>query len=150
MLLAMVQTRVEEMNRLAVEGIPPTEPVLNRLQSQIHAAFRVAAGMDAAQGETVLLRIQNALQTQQQAMLQGEGDASQMMEQTRLMLQEQLQLVDQGLEDPQGFQEMFQGGEESEPGGPEAGGQGSDVTPGGPGEPQGPGTPGGQGNGNKP
>jgi hypothetical protein len=158
MLMEMVQTRIEEMNMLAAEGTPPTEPVLNRLQSQIHSALQVAAGMDAAQGQTVLLRIQTSLQTQQQAMLQGEGESAQVMEQTRLMLQEQLKLVDQGLTDPQAFQEMFQNGEDAGQGGTDAG-NGPNEEPGtgepqdGPGTPGGPATtPGGQGGsgGNKP
>jgi len=143
MLLEMLQTRVEEMNMLAAEGTPPTEPVLNRLQSQIHEALQVAAGMDAVQGQAALLRIQTSLQTQHQATFQGEGESAQIMEQTRLVLQEQLHLVDQGANDPEAFQEMFQGGQDTGQSGTDQE-NGPDDTPDGAGEPQqGPGAPGG-------
>ena len=107
LLMQMSQTRVEEMTGLVDNGIPVPNKVQDRLQDQIHQTLMLAADMDDAALTQTLLQLRDQLQTQDRIMEQLQTHASvdtePLLTQTRSMLQTRLQLVDQGLADPQGF-----------------------------------------------
>ena len=112
LLMTMAQTRVQEMNALAEMGIAPPEQVQLRLEQHLRQTLQLAAGMDDETRNQVLLQLQERLRTQEHIMEQLQTHANPgngaVLTRTRLMLQSQLHLVDQGLADPQGFRYMIQ------------------------------------------
>jgi len=107
LLMHMSQTRTEEMAALAEMGIPAPEQVHERLQQQIQQTLMLATNMDDAALTQTLLQLHEQLQTQERLMTQlmthANAETEPLLTQTRLMLQTRLQLVDEGLADPQGF-----------------------------------------------
>ncbi|MFL7870166.1 MAG: DUF5667 domain-containing protein [Anaerolineales bacterium] len=107
LLMQMSQTRVEEMTGLVDNGIPVPDQVQDRLQDQIQQTLMLAADMDDVALTQTLLQLRDQLQTQDRIMEQLQTHASldtePLLTQTRSMLQTRLQLVDEGLADPQGF-----------------------------------------------
>ena len=176
-LMQLAQVRVQEMTALVEQGQAVPEQVIERLRQHIETALQLAASQNDQDMQTSLLQIQTQLQTQEQVMTQLQTSASgvdqPILEQARVMTQEQLRLADQGLEDPLTFRNRnrFQGNfaigtpiptltgipsETLTPGAPGYGpGPNAQPTPGAgnptPGTGNGPGpnpTPGGSGNGN--
>jgi len=143
MLLEFVQTRVEELIQLTALGVTPPAYVTERLQLHIDQALQVAAGMEDAAMQGALQQIHTNLQTQAQVMTilqtQSQGEATQILEQTRIMLETRIRMVDDGLADPQGFRNTIREEKQDEfPGTPGPGyGPGPSGTP----------EPGGKGNG---
>jgi len=107
MLMNMAQTRVEEMAALAEEGVIPPDQVRVRLQEQLQQTLNLAAEMDDVTLTQTLLQLRDQLQTQDRIMQQlqthVDAETDPLLTQTRLMLQDCLRLVDDGLVDPQGF-----------------------------------------------
>lgn len=107
LLMNMAQTRVNEMAALTDEGVTAPVQVRERLQQEIEQTLKLASGMDDADLTQTLLQLRDRLQTQDRIMQQLQTHVSTetepLLTQTRQMLQIQLQLVDQGLADPQGF-----------------------------------------------
>lgn len=107
LLMQMSQTRVEEMAGLVDNGIPVPDQVQERLQDQLQQTLMLAANMDDATLTQTLLQLRDQLRTQDRVMEQLQThvttDTEPLLTQTRLMLQTCLQLVDEGLADPQGF-----------------------------------------------
>lgn len=137
MLLELVQTRVEELIQLTALGVTPPANVTERLQLHIDQALQAAAGMEDAALQGALQQIHTNLQTQAQVMTilqtQSQGEATQILEQTRTMLETRVRMVDSGLADPQGFRNTIREEKQNEfPGtpGPGYGPGPSDGTPG--------------------
>ena len=111
LLMNMAQTRVQEMAALAEMGITPPDQVLERLEQHLHQTLMLASAMDKATLEQTLLQLRDRLQTQdrimEQLQLHVDTETEPLLTRTRQMLQIHLQLVDQGLADPQGFQYMM-------------------------------------------
>jgi len=111
LLMNMSQTRVQEMAALAEMGITPPDQVRERLEQHLHQALQIASNMDAATRDQILLQLRDRLQTQDQIMKQLQlhvnAETEPLLTRTRQMLQTQLQLVNEGLADPQGFQYMM-------------------------------------------
>jgi hypothetical protein len=111
LLMNMAQTRVEEMAALAEMDVVPPDQVRERLAEHLHLALVLAADMDTATREQVLLQLHDRLQTQDRIMEQLQTHANAKTEplltQTRQMLQTNLHLVDEGLADPQGFHDKM-------------------------------------------
>jgi hypothetical protein len=111
LLMNMAQTRVGEMVALAEMGITPPDQVREQLEQHLHQALMLAANMDEAARDQTLLQLRDRLQTQdrlmEQLQLHVNTETEPQLTRTRQMLQTQLQLVDQGLADPQGFQYMM-------------------------------------------
>ena len=107
LLMNMAQTRVEEMAGLVEQGVPIPAQVQERLQQQIQQTMMLAVGMDDDDLTHTLLQLRERLRTQERTMTQLRTNASTETEpaltQTRQMLQNCLQLVDEGIADPQGF-----------------------------------------------
>lgn len=97
LLINMAETRVEEMAALSAMGITPPDQVRERLEKQLQQTLLLAADMDEASREQVLLKLRDRLQTQ------ASEKNEPLMSETRQVLQTNLQLVDEGLTDPQGF-----------------------------------------------
>ena len=92
----------EIQNQLAV-GEAPEEVLQLRLQNQLELALRLAAGLPPEEAPGALLRVQTAFQNQLRAAeaWQIAGPAGeQVREQVRAMLQERLNLCEEGLQDP--------------------------------------------------
>lgn len=107
LLMNMAQTRVEEMAALAENGLPTPAKVHERLQQQIQQILMLATEMDDSALTQTLSQLRDRLQTQERIMEQLQThvdvDFDPLLTQTRLMLQSQLHLLDEGLVDPQGF-----------------------------------------------
>jgi len=107
LLMNMAQTRVEEMAGLVEQDIPVPAQVQERLQQQIQQAMMLAVGMDDDDLTQTLTQLRERLRTQERTMTQLQTNASTETEpaliQTRQMLQNCLQQVDEGIADPQGF-----------------------------------------------
>lgn len=105
--MAMAQTRVEEMMGLSKENTPIPPQVGERLQAHIHQTLMIAAGMDEASLTQTLSRLGEQLKTQEQIMAhlqeQTSAETVPLLAQIRQMLQNRIQLVNNGLADPQGF-----------------------------------------------
>ncbi|MDO9347937.1 MAG: DUF5667 domain-containing protein [Anaerolineales bacterium] len=135
MLLEFVQTRIEEMIQLTALGVTPPANVTERLQLHIDQALQVAAGMEDAAMQGALQQIHTNLQTQAQVMTilqtQSQGEATQILEQTRTMLETRVRMVDSGQADPQGFRNTIREEKQDEfPGTPGPGyGPGPSETP---------------------
>lgn len=111
LLMNMSQTRVKEMAALTEMGITPPDQVRERLEQHLHQTLELAADMDEATREQVLLQLRDRLQTQErileQLQLHVNSEIEPLLTRTRQMLQIHLDLVDEGLSDPQGFQYML-------------------------------------------
>jgi hypothetical protein len=112
LLMTMAQTRVQEMAALAEMGIVPPDQVRERLEQHLRQTLQIAANVDDATCERILLQLRDRLQTHdrlmQQLQTQVSTETEPLLTQTREMLQTQLRLVDEGLADPQGFRYIMQ------------------------------------------
>ncbi|MFH2103493.1 MAG: DUF5667 domain-containing protein [Chloroflexota bacterium] len=107
LLIQMMQTRVEEIIALYNAGEVVPGEVMTRLEQHIQQALQVASGMEDAQMRGTLAQLQLELQIHAQVMTnlqaQSQGEESQLLAQTRTMLETRIRIVDTGLVDPQGF-----------------------------------------------
>ena len=112
LLMNMAQTRVQEMTALAEMGITPPDQVRERLEQHLQQTLKLAADMDEVTGEQTLLQLREQLQMQdrimEQLQLHVDADIEPLLTRTRQMLQTHLQLVDEGLGVPQGFQHQME------------------------------------------
>lgn len=150
LLLQFAAERVSEMNQLAAQGITPPVETAARLESQVSRALQLAAQLGDEEMLPALERIRFQLEQEAQSLSEG-GEAGQVLQQTRYMLQEQILVVDEGLADPEQFRNQVQAGQEQTPGsqttplpsgtptpqgsGSGGSGQGGTSTPGGSGGP---------------
>jgi hypothetical protein len=127
LLMQFVQTRVQEMNAMAMEGETPPAQVTQRMEQHIQQALQVAAGMDDDAMQGALERIRTTLQEQERLMIQAQAqtdeETSQAMTQARETIESRIRMVDEGVADPQGFrntirteQELHTGWTETPPG----------------------------------
>jgi len=111
-LMELAQVRTYEMAVLIEQGETIPEQVAQRLNLHIETALQLAAGQGDEEMQGSLLQIQSQLQTQEQVMTQLQTNASEngqpALEQARVRTQEQLQLANQGLEDPLAFRNRYQ------------------------------------------
>lgn len=116
MLMELANLRIEEMYMLAMEGSTPPAEVTSRLETHIQEALQVAAGMDSQSMQGALEQIHTELMLQQQLMQimqnQSSGEISQVMEQTRTMVENRIRMVEEGMGNPQGFQNSVRTEEE--------------------------------------
>lgn len=146
LLMDMAQTRVDEIAALSKMGITPPDQVSKRLEKHLSQALLLAANMDGPARDQVLLKLRERLQKQErileQLQTQAGTETEASLSRTRQMLQSDLQLVDEGLANPQGFPTKIKNQVQPD--------QDKEVGP----EPKGKGEPGGQpsgdpaGNGN--
>ena len=105
--LEFTDRRVAEAVKLQAAGKPVPEGVMTRLQQELEAALRVAAGMDDPQLVQALVQIRQEAEVQVQtvvsAMNGGLKQGNPTLERIQERLQEQTRLAAAGEADPQGF-----------------------------------------------
>jgi len=124
LLMQFVQTRVNEMNELAAQGVTPPAETQERIEQHVRTALELAAGMDDDAMQAALLRIRAQLEAQSQSLADGTS------EQVRMMLQAQLQRVDEGLADPAAFRNAIRNQEQAGETATQVPGQQATPTPG--------------------
>ena len=112
-LMELVQIRLQEMTRLAEIGEPVPDRVRLRLEQHIQQALKICTNMDDPTLERTLLQIRDRLRQQDREMEKLQlhtQDGQQLLTQTRAMLQERLQLVEDGLANHETFRNRVQNG----------------------------------------
>lgn len=112
-LMELAQIRMQEMAQLAEIGEPVPEQVRLRLEQHIQQALQTCTNMDDPTLERTLLQIRDRLREQDHDMEQLQlhtQDGQQLFTQTRAMLQERLQLVEDGLTNHEAFRNQVQNG----------------------------------------
>lgn len=112
MLMEQEQMRLQEMQRMAEDGIiPPVEGAV-RMQERLQRALQIASQLDETSQLAMLQQIRTRLQTQEQQMLQLEqGTCTEcipVLRQTREMLQLHLGEVENGFAEPGALQDQNQ------------------------------------------
>lgn len=127
-LMELAQIRIQEMTSLQQDEQPIPDQVRLRLEQHIQQALQLCAQMNDPEMERALLQIRERLEVQVQEMAQLRSQAQQqgtpnpqqlqLMTQTQTMLQQRLQVVDEGLQNRELFREQvqnnFQNGQEDE------------------------------------
>jgi hypothetical protein len=115
--LALANQRALEIGTLIQEGelVPPV--IATRLQEHMQLAFNLAAGMDDESVQTAsLLELKRQILDQDRVMGQtrsnAPGDTDPVLEQLRWQNQNQLKVVEAGLENPLQFQMRFHSGDQ--------------------------------------
>ena len=120
-LMELAQIRIQEMTRLVDAGEPIPDQVMLRLEQHIQQALQLCVTMDDPALERTLLQIRDHLRVQVRGMEQlhlQTQDELQVQTKTRTMLQERIQLVEEGLLNHEIFrnqvQNSFQYGQDDE------------------------------------
>ncbi len=113
-LLELAQTRVQEMSRMVEAGQTPPDQVRQRLEQHLQQAFQVCSNMDDAALDRTLRQVRDQLQQQERDMERLQTHAGQaaqpILERTRMMLQERLQLANDGLRNHEMFRNAVRNG----------------------------------------
>lgn len=112
LLLNYADRRVDEIANLLAEGEPVSQEVQERFQEQMANALKVAAGMDdesmVKYMALIQLRANNQLRIVTQIQLENPGTGAMTQQRVRSVIEEQLSVLEMGLQDPQGFANQFQ------------------------------------------
>lgn len=110
--LAYADRRVSEIAALMAAGEPAPEQVANRLENHLRQALQLAAGMDGDALPPTLLQIRTHTRSQERLMEMMHSNmpaaADPVLARVRLMLRQQINLVEEGLADPQNFRNRLQ------------------------------------------
>ena len=112
-LMELTQLRVQEMIQLAETGEVIPDQVKLRLEQHIQQTLQICSTMDDATLERTLLQIHDRLQQHDRDLEQLQlhtQDQTQLLTQTRTMLRERLQLVEDGLTNHEAFRNGVQNG----------------------------------------
>jgi hypothetical protein len=113
-LMDLTQARIQEMTRLADANQAVPDQVRQRLQDHIQQALQVCATLNDPVMDRTLLQVRDRLQQQDREMDKLQLHASQteqpILLQTRSMLQQRLQLVDEGLLNHEMFRNTVRNG----------------------------------------
>lgn len=113
-LMELAQVRLQEMSTLTEAGQTPPDRVRRRLEQHLHQALQLCSNMDETALDRTLQRVRDRLQQQDRDMQRLQIHASQnslpILERTRTMLRQQLQLVDEGLLNHEQFRNRIRGG----------------------------------------
>ena len=111
LLMQMSEKRVDEITALAEKGLAPPEQVFNLLEQHIQQILVLASNMGDDALTQTLLQLREHLQSQEQRIAQihfyANAKTEELFSQTRQNLQAQLQSVNYGLSDPQGFRDRM-------------------------------------------
>lgn len=108
--LQFAERRMAEIQAQFEDGLVPPQSVQTRLQNQLELALNLAAALPPAEIPAALQRIQTILQNQLQIAQGWQSDdpaGQQVAQQVRTLLQERLQLCEQGLQDPTQLRERL-------------------------------------------
>jgi len=109
--LQFANRRMAEIQNQLAAGDAPEEALQLRLQNQLELALRLAAGLPPEEAPGALLRVQTAFQNQlraAEAWQIASPAGKQVREQVRAMLQERLNLCEEGLQDPVQLRQRLQ------------------------------------------
>lgn len=110
--LAYADRRVSEIAALMAAGEPAPEQAANRLENHLRQALQLAAGMDGDALPPALLQIRTHMHSQERLMEMMHSNmpaaADPVLARVRLMLRQQINLVEEGLADPQNFRNRLQ------------------------------------------
>lgn len=109
--LQFVERRIEELAELVGEGQPLPDAVALRLENQLNHALQLAAGLQTVQIAEELPQIRQRLMTQLQVMEQlhsSDPQAEALLTRTRQTLQTRLQLVEEGIQNPDALRRQLQ------------------------------------------
>ncbi|NWG35698.1 MAG: hypothetical protein HXY42_14805 [Chloroflexi bacterium] len=120
-LMELTQIRIHEMTQLTEEGQPIPDQLRVRLEKHIQQALQLCAQMDDPAMERALLQVREQLVLQVEEMTQLQSRAReqafptaqqqiQIMNQTQTMLQQRLEVADEGLQNRELFREQAQNG----------------------------------------
>ena len=113
-LMDLAQVRLQEMMRLTDANQAVPDQVRQRLQDHIQQALQICATLDDPAMDRTLLQVRDRLQQQDRDMEKLQLHAAQneqpILLQTRTMLQQRLQLVDEGLLNHEMFRNAFHKG----------------------------------------
>lgn len=113
-LMELARIRIQEMTRLADAGQAIPDQLRQRLEQHIHQALQLCSSMDDPALDRTLLRLRDHLQEQdrdlEQLQLHAGQNTQPVLEQTRTMLRQRLQLVQAGLLDHEVFRNAARNG----------------------------------------
>jgi len=117
--LEFADRRVAEIVSLLGEGETLSPQIMLRLQTHLDQALQYAVGLEDSQAMPALQRVEEKLMVQQQLMLQLQTDVDpqgeQLINQTRQMLQERIQVVESQLNNQNAQQQQNQQGQQGQP-----------------------------------
>lgn len=109
LILAYANKRFEEITALQSQGLPVDEPVLTRLQDQFEFALQLASGMPDDQMTQSLEQLRETTQVQLMTMTtlreNAPEDSGAQLERVQEMLEENQNMAQNGLEDPDTFRD---------------------------------------------
>lgn len=113
-LMDLSRGRIQEMTALAEAGQAIPDQVRQRLEQHIHQALQLCSTMDDPALDRTLLRLRDHLQEQdrdlEQLQLHAGQNAGAVLEQTRSMLRQRIQIVEAGLLDHEMFRNAARNG----------------------------------------
>jgi hypothetical protein len=113
-LMKLAQVRVHEMTRLTDAGQPVPDQLRLRIELHVQQALQICSSMPDAALERTLLQLRDRLQEQDRDMerlqIHAQPDAQPVLEHTRTMLQQHLQLVNDGLLNHEMFRNTVRNG----------------------------------------
>jgi len=113
-LMDLTQARIQEMTRLTDNNQEVPDQLRQRLQDHLQQALQICATLDDPVMDRTLLQVRDRLQQQDRDMDRLQLHASQteqpILRQTRTMLQQRLQLVDEGLLNHEMFRNAVRNG----------------------------------------
>ena len=113
-LLELAQIRIQEMTQLIDSGQTPPDQVRARLKIHLQQVLKLCSQMDDPTLDRTLMQLRDQLQQEDRDMERLQIHASQkaqpMLSQTRTMLQQQLQLVEEGLQNHDMFRNAARNG----------------------------------------
>ena len=144
--LQFAERRIAEIRAMIEAGKQPDEALQTRYEAQLEQAFRFAQNLPDEQALQALEQIRQRLRLQEEQLSQLPANQA-VLVQTRSMIQQRLQWVENGLQEPHQFRQRLQQGlpqQDVPPAQPDSGNPWTDDTP-TPGSGYG---PGGAGSGN--
>ena len=123
--LQFAERRVAEMRAMIEAGKQPDEALQTRYEAQLEKAFRLAQNLPDEQALQALEQIRQRLRLQEEQLSHLPANQS-VLVQTRSMIQQRLQWVENGLQDPQLFRQRLQ---QHAPGSGQGGNPWTDGTP---------------------
>ena len=111
--LGFATRRMREIQTMLQADKTPPEVVMTRLQNELNYALRLTMNMPDSQSQPALLQLQTQLQQHDRAMIQLQLNQDvdpallQIRDQIRTMLQQQLQLCQSGIENPEWLREQL-------------------------------------------
>lgn len=113
-LMELAQIRIQEMRQLAETGQISPDRVRERLEQHVHEALQICSNMDDPTLDRTLLQLRDRLRDQdrqlQQLQIHAALNAQPSLERTQTMLQQRLQLVEDGLLNHETFRSAARNG----------------------------------------